>query len=61
MRGRRREDTEREGKGKEDWGFRIRCGEGQKRWVDVHKNEWKSATDRVGEVAASPRGDRDLG
>ena len=29
------------------WGgqFIIRCSERQKRWPDVHENEWKSATD----------------
>ena len=27
-------------------GFRIRCGEVQKRGPDGHENEWKSATDR---------------
>ena len=31
-------------------GFRIRCGEGQERWLDGHENEWKSATDRGEEV-----------
>ena len=30
-------------------GFRIRCGEVQKRGPDGHENEWKSATER-GEV-----------
>ena len=31
----------------------IRCGEGQKKWPDGHENEWKSETDRGGEVGAS--------
>jgi hypothetical protein len=30
--------------------FRIKCGEGQERWLDGHENEWKSATDRGEEV-----------
>ena len=35
--------------------FRIRCGEGQERWPDSHKNEWKSASDRDGEVRGISR------
>ena len=34
--------------GEKGEGFRIRCGEGQERWLDDHENEWKSATDRNG-------------
>jgi hypothetical protein len=30
-------------------GFRIKCGEGQERWLDGHKSEWNSANDRVEE------------
>ena len=26
-------------------GFRIRCVEGQKRWLDGHDNGWKYAAD----------------
>ena len=26
--------------------FKIRCGEGQEGCPDVHRNEWRSATDR---------------
>ena len=41
--------------------FKNKCGEGQERWSDDHKNEWKSATDRSGEVGeASPGHDGDL-
>ena len=36
-------------------GFRIRCREGQERWPDGHKNEWKSATDGGGEGAGISR------
>ena len=43
----------REGKGNR--GFRIRCGEGQERWLDGHENEWKSATDRGEEVGSISR------
>ena len=34
------------------WGgqFIIRCSERQKRWPDVHENEWKSAPDYGEEV-----------
>ena len=32
------------------WAFRIRCGEAQEECPDGHENEWKSATDRHGEV-----------
>jgi hypothetical protein len=43
----------REGKGNR--GFRIRCGEGQERWLDGHENEWKSTADRSDEeLGASP-------
>jgi hypothetical protein len=37
-----------------DGAFRIRCGEGQERWLDGHENEWKSVTDRDEDVGASP-------
>jgi len=40
--------TEMEGGWGGEWGVRIRCGEGQERWLDGHGNEWKSETD-VGE------------
>jgi hypothetical protein len=30
--------------------FRIRHGERQERWPDVHENEWKSSTDLHGVV-----------
>lgn len=36
--------------GKGNGGFRVRCGEGQERWLDDHKNEWKSAADSGKEV-----------
>jgi hypothetical protein len=42
IRGRWREGTWREGK--VNGGFRIRCGEWQEKWLDGHKNEWKSTT-----------------
>ena len=61
VRGRWREGTGRESGWRGTWGFRIRCGEGQERWLDGHENEWKSATDRGGELAATPGRDRDLG
>ena len=42
-------DGGRELEGTEDvegnWEFRIRCWEGQERWLDGHENEWKSAAD----------------
>jgi len=47
IRGRWREGTVREGDGEGNKGFRIRCGEGQGRWLDGHENEWKSVTDSV--------------
>ena len=46
--------------GKGNGGFRVRCGEGQERWLDGHENEWKSAIDGCAEVGGeSPEGDRD--
>jgi hypothetical protein len=41
----------REGNGE----FRIRCSEEQERWLDDHKNEWKSANDEGEEVGGSSR------
>jgi len=41
-------------------GFRIRCWEGQERWLDGHENEWKPATDR-GEEVGSISGMRQTG
>ena len=35
------------------WRFSIRCGEGQKRCLGAHENEWRSATVRNEEVCAS--------
>ena len=26
-------------------GFRIRCGEGQEKWLDGHENKWNSLTE----------------
>jgi hypothetical protein len=49
---------ERAGRGSEE--FRIRCGEGQERWLDGHEYEWKSATDRGEEVRGASSG-QDLG
>jgi hypothetical protein len=36
--------------GEKGEGFRIRCGEGQERWLEDYENEWKSATDGGEEV-----------
>jgi hypothetical protein len=41
--------------------FRVRYEEGLVRWIASHKNEWTSATDRVGEVVTISRTrERDL-
>ena len=52
-------DGERKQRGIEDGegnrGFRIRCREGQERWLNGHENEWKSATDGGEEVGSSYR------
>jgi hypothetical protein len=41
----------------EQWGFRIRCGEGQESCLDGHENEWKSVTEGEfgGEVGGTSR------
>ena len=36
-------------------GFKIRCGEGQERWLSGHGKEWKSATNRGEEVGDTSR------
>jgi hypothetical protein len=41
-------------------GFKIWCEEGQERWPNGHKDEWKSATEVGEEVGESPGGDRNL-
>jgi hypothetical protein len=43
----------RDGEG--NGGFRIRCGEGQERWLDDHENEWKSAPHRHEKVGSISR------
>ena len=45
-----REITEREGAWEGNRGFRIKCGEGQERWLDGHENEQKSLTGRDKEM-----------
>ena len=35
--------------------YRMKCEEGQKKWLDGHENEWKSATDRSEEVGGHSR------
>jgi len=52
MRGRWREGVVREVGEEENGGFRIRCREGQERWLDGHENVWKSATSGTGEVGS---------
>ena len=43
------------GEGEGNGGFRIRCGEGQERWLDGHEDEWKSTTDRGEEMGGISR------
>jgi hypothetical protein len=40
------EGTGKKGLWRGEWGFRIRCGKEQDRWIDGHENEWNSASDR---------------
>ena len=48
--------------GREMEEFGIRYREGQEGGQDGHENEWKTVTDRGGEVGgASPGQERDLG
>lgn len=56
-RGRWREGTGSKGSWGKEWGwcFRARCGEETDRWIDGHKNEWKSASDGVKEVKGISR------
>ena len=36
-------------------GLRNRCGKGQEGCLDGHENEWKSVTDRGGDVVSISR------
>jgi hypothetical protein len=35
--------------------FRIKCGQGQERWLDGHENEWNSVTDGGEEMVSISR------
>ena len=45
-----------EGEWQEEWGFRIKCEEGQERWLEIHLK-----LQEQGGGGASPGGGRDLG
>ena len=43
------------GNGKGNAEFKIRCGEGQERWLDGHKSRWKFVAFRGEEVGGISR------
>jgi hypothetical protein len=61
IRDRQRRGTELDrGWGWEAGGFRIMCGEEQEGQPFSYEGEWKTSTEMVGEVGASPGIGRDL-
>ena len=47
------------GNRKGNGGFKIKCEEGQNKWLDTHEKEWKSATvggEEMGDISSMKHG-----